>query len=131
MYLFETEDFYKDISPDINEMFDTNDYPKDQPLYFNKNIKVIGMFKDELNSKQVNTFVGLRAKLYAVLTEGNVKKICKGIKKIVKDNNITFDDYLICLFKHNEQRNKMNVIRSKQHNLFSQTINKVSFISQR
>ena len=28
MYLFETEDFYKDISPDINEMFDTNDYPK-------------------------------------------------------------------------------------------------------
>ena len=31
MYEIQTEDFYKDISPDVSEMFDTSNYPKDHP----------------------------------------------------------------------------------------------------
>ena len=49
MYEIGTEDFYKDISPDVRAMFDTSDYPKDHPsgIETGVNKKVIGMFKDE------------------------------------------------------------------------------------
>ena len=44
-------DFYEFIkkNPDY---FDTSDYPKDHILYSDKNKKVTGKFKDELNSKK-------------------------------------------------------------------------------
>ena len=69
-YEIETEDFYKDISPDVDEMFDTSNYPKDHlsGIPKRKNKKVIGMFKDECGRKQINEFVELRAKLYSNLT---------------------------------------------------------------
>ena len=31
VYVIETEDFYKDISPDVRKMFDTSNYPKNHP----------------------------------------------------------------------------------------------------
>ena len=30
-YEIETEDFYKDIAPDVKSIFDTSNYPKDHP----------------------------------------------------------------------------------------------------
>ena len=87
-YEIETEDFYKDISPDVETMFDTSNYPKEHlsecfvRFPTGKNKKVIGMFKDECGGKQISEFVGLRAKLYSNLTcEGKEEKKCKGIKK--------------------------------------------------
>ena len=46
----ETEDFYKDISSDVNKWFDTSNYNKNdkRPLPIGINKKVIGMSKDEL-----------------------------------------------------------------------------------
>ena len=58
MYEIQTEDFYKDISADVEERFDTSDYPKNHPSGipsgFNK--KVIGMFKDEVGGKVIDEF---------------------------------------------------------------------------
>ena len=31
MYEIETDDFYKDIFPDVRDKFDTSNYPKDHP----------------------------------------------------------------------------------------------------
>ena len=49
MYEIETEDFYKDISSDVQDKFDTSNFLKEHksgiPIGCNK--KVIGMFKDE------------------------------------------------------------------------------------
>ena len=41
------------------------------------------MFKDEACGKQIEEFVGLRAKLYSYKMAGEEKKKCKGIKKVV------------------------------------------------
>ena len=60
MYEIQTEDFYKDISKDVKDRFDTSDYPPNHPSGipsgFNK--KVLGMFKDEVMGMVIDEFVG-------------------------------------------------------------------------
>ena len=101
-YEIQTEDFYKDISEDVEAKFDTINFPKDHPsgIPVELNTKVIGMFKDECDGKIMQEFVGLRAKLYSYkMYKGEVKeKRCKGVKKAVIKNEITFKDYKDCLF---------------------------------
>ena len=99
-YEIKTNDFYKDISGDVYKEFDTSNYPKVHPsgIPTGVNKKVIGLMKDEAAGKQITEFVGLRAKMYSHRTEGEVDvKKCKGIKKNVVKNGITFQDYKDCL----------------------------------
>ena len=53
MYEIQTEDFYKDMSKDVKDRFDTSDYPPNHPSGipsgFNK--KVLGMFKEVMGLK--------------------------------------------------------------------------------
>ena len=66
-YEIETEDFFKDISGDVEKGFDTSNFPKDHPsgIPVGKNKKVPGMMKDEAGGRIIEEFVGLRAKLYS------------------------------------------------------------------
>ena len=47
-------------------------------------------------------------------------------KKAVIKKHISFDDYKECLFSKKPQMRKMNVIRSHQHEIFSETVNKIA-----
>ena len=51
--LFITEDFYKDISDDVERWFDTSnyDYNDKRPLPMGENKKRLSFFKDELGGK--------------------------------------------------------------------------------
>ena len=62
-----TEDFYKDISNDIDKWFDTSNFNKNdsRPLEIGRNKKVIGKFKDDLGGKIMTEFCALKAKSYA------------------------------------------------------------------
>ena len=62
VYEIETEDFYKDITPDVENMFDTSNYPKVHisGIPTGKNKKVIGMMKDECGGNQTEEFLGIR-----------------------------------------------------------------------
>ena len=62
-----TEDFYEDISVDVERWFDTSNYDENdkRPLPIGKNKKVLGLFKDEL--KELCT---LRPKSCAYLIDG-------------------------------------------------------------
>jgi len=68
--------------------------------------------------------------LYAYKKEGDEEKKCKGVKRGVVKNNISFEDYKNCLFNGKEQRRTMNVIRSQQHEIFTETVNKVDLSAQ-
>ena len=82
---------------------------------------------DEAGGKIIEEFVGLRAKLYSYkMFEGKEEKKCKGIKKVVIKKQISFDDYKECLLSKQTQMRKMNVIRSHQHELYSETVNKIA-----
>ena len=128
MILVETEDFYRDVSPYVHGLFDTSNYPKDHlsniPTGVNK--KVIGMFKDEVGGKIIAEFVGLRAKNYSYVCDGEEHKKCKGIKIGVTKKDISHEDYLNCLFHDIQLRRKMNVFRCHKHEVYSEEINKIA-----
>jgi hypothetical protein len=56
---------------------------------------VLGKFKDELNGKIMEEFIGLRSKLYAfkVFGDGNEIKKAKGVKKNDVQKEVCFDDF--------------------------------------
>ena len=121
-YHIETDDFYHDIALDVRKKFDTSDYPEKHPsgIETRVNKKVIGKFKDEVAGQQITHFVGLRPKLYSFKIEDREVKKAKGLKKNVIKKEITFDDHKNCLFSGEEQMRQMNVIRSKNHDIYPQ-----------
>ena len=92
------EDFFVDISDDVERWFDTSNYDEDdkRPLPIGKNKKVI---KDELRRKIIKEFCALRAKTYAYLMgdDSEVKK-AKGTKKFVIKRDLMFQNNKDCLF---------------------------------
>ena len=129
-YEIKTEEFFKDISEDVYERFDTSnlgmDHPSGIPTGVNK--KVIGMMKLETGVKQIEEFVGLRSKLYAykMTEDGGEEKKCKGVKNVVIKKEITFENYKECLFSGEKQWRGMNVFRSRLHEIYTERIVKVA-----
>ena len=133
LYQIHTDDFYRDISCDILEKFDTSDYPPDHesgiPTGVNK--KVIGMFKDEIAGRQITKFVGLRPKLYTFkIEDGSLTKKCKSVKKNVVKKGIEFENYVECLFTGEKQMRTMKIIRSENHDIYSKEVNKIALSNE-
>ena len=129
MYEIKTEDFYKDISGDVKDRFDTSDYPENHPsgIPTGINKKVLGMMKDEAAGKIIKEFVGLRAKLYSfVMDDGEETKKCKGIKKQVVESSISHEDYKTCLTTGKELLRKQNILRSYNHEVYTEEVNKIA-----
>ena len=129
MYEIQTEDFYKDISGDVKDRFDTSDYPENHPsgIPTGINKKVLGKMKDEAAGKIIKEFVGLRAKLYSfIMDDGGEIKKCKGIKKQVVESSISHEDYKTCLLTGKEQLRKQNILRSYNHEVYTEEVNKVA-----
>ena len=66
-----TDDFYEDIAKDVERLFDTSSYDKNdkRPLVIGKNKKVIGLFKNELGGKIMIELVANRAKTHEYLLD--------------------------------------------------------------
>ena len=85
------------------------------------------MFKDEVDGKVIDEFVGLRPKLYSYkMFEGEESKICKGVKKSVVKKSIAHEDYKKCLFTGKKQLRRMNIIRSHRHEVYTEEGNKIA-----
>lgn len=148
------EDPYEVMRRDCHTRFDTSDYPKNNPYGIPQvNKKVLGMMKDENEGIPMTDYVGLRSKLYTVKNsndeidvkkrqwekEGHdpeeiesmaqnygITKKAKGIKKSIVKNNICFDDYIECLETWKHKIISQNLIRSKEHNVYSLTQEKIA-----
>jgi len=93
------------------------------------NKKVPGTFKDECGGEIISEFCGRRAKLYAFTKDGEEEKRRKGVKKPVVSKSIHLEDFKRCVFTGKEEHRKMNVIRSREHELFTETVNKIALSS--
>ena len=58
--------------------------------------------------------------------EGEESKKCKGVKKGTVEESIKLRDYEDCLFTGKEQLKSMNVIRSYNHEVFTEAVNKIA-----
>ena len=122
-----TEDFYKDISNDVEKRFDASNYEVNRPLPTGKNKKVIGLMKDELGRKIITEFITLRPKTYLYLTDDcKEDKKAKGTKKCVIKRMIKFDDYKNCLLKDEVILKSQQRLISKKHDVYTENINKIA-----
>ena len=66
-----TDDFFKDISADVDKWFDTSNFNKNDNrlLEIGKNKKVLGKFKDKIGGKIMTKFVALGANTYSFLID--------------------------------------------------------------
>ena len=71
-YLITTGDIYEDMKDDQN-LYDTSNYPKEHFLFSNSNKKVIGKCKDETAGVPIMECIGLRAKMYSMVTKKGIK----------------------------------------------------------
>ena len=72
------------------EFFAFSEYYKDSKFYNTENMKKIGKMKDEMKGIAIAESVGLRAKLYSILTrKGKEVKKAKGVNKSVVKHTIS------------------------------------------
>ena len=84
IYEIKTEDVYEDFYQDKN-LFDFSDYPLDSKLFNPVNKKVIGKMKDEFKVKIISKFVGLKSKMYSVISINDEEVIkTKGVNKNIR-----------------------------------------------
>ena len=147
VYLIQTDDFYEDIKKDVKKNFDTSNFPDIHPsgIKTGVNMKVIGVFKLENGANIIVLFIGLCPKMYTFKVEtkyekdkeddDKIKEIemridetrkAKGVKKCVIKKSLTFEDYKKCLFSEKKLMRVMNIFRSKNHDVYSMTVNKVA-----
>ena len=122
-----TNDFYKDISNDVKNRFDTSNYEVNIPLPTGKNKKVIGLMNDELGGKIITEFVTLRPKTYSFLTDdGKEDKKAIGTKKCIIKKMIKFNDYKKCLLDDEVILKSQQRFISKKHDVYTENINKIA-----
>ena len=127
-----TEDFFEDISNDVEKWYDTSNYGENdkRPLPIGKNKKVIGLFKDELGGRIMKEFCALRAKTYSYLMDDDseVKK-SKGTKKCVIKRKLMFENYKDCLLKDKMILKSQQRFKSDYHEIYTEEINKIALSS--
>ena len=95
-YVIVTEDIYNDMFSN-KEFFDFSDYDKDSKFYNTENMKKTGKMKGEMKGTATADFVGLRAKMYSILTrKGKEVKKTKGVNKSVVKHAISHANYINC-----------------------------------
>ena len=134
----ETDDFYKDISSNVEKWFDTSGYDKrlNRPLETGLNKKVLGKFKDEMDGNIITKFVTLFPKVYAINYEEydfknsnhkiKTSKRAKGTKKCVIKKDLHFDDYMLALFGEKTIMRDQIRFKSDCHNIYTVKVNKVA-----
>ena len=122
-----SNDFYKDISDDVDKRFDTSNYEVKRPLPIGKNKKVIGLMKDELRGEIITEFIALRPKTYSYLRDNDkIDKKAKGTKKCVIKKMVKFDDYKKCLLNDKVILKSQQRFISTKHDVYTEDVNKIA-----
>ena len=122
-----TNDFYKDISDDVDSRFDTSNYEVKRPLPIGKNKKIIALMKDELGGEIITEFTALRQKTYSYLTDNDkIDKKAKETKKCVINKMIKFNDYKKCLLNGEIILKSQQRFISNKHDVYTEDVNKIA-----
>jgi len=82
--------------------------------------------KDECNGTPIQSAVALRSKMYSLLyAKTKVKRAAKGIPYSYQRNHLSHQIYKDCLFNRKVTLTSFHCIRSKNHKLETQQIQKI------
>ena len=103
---------------------------RNRPLPIGIDKKVLGKFKDELDSKIMTEFCAPRAKAYA-FTWGEDKEMkkAKGTKKCVIKKYLMLEGYKRSVFNNEDIIRSQLRFKSDHHNVYTEEINKVAISS--
>jgi len=79
-----------------------------------------------MNGKPIIEFIGLRAKMYSILSEEGEKKTAKGVARAVLKHKIKHRHYKECLEGTSVMREKQYRIQSVDHQLHTVVNNKIT-----
>ena len=105
VYEIKTEDVYKDFFKDKN-LFHFSDYPLNSKFFDPANEKVIRKMKDEFKGKIINGFIGLKSKMYSLISVDD-EEVTKA-KRVNK--KIRHKEFVDVLFNKKEIRYNMKRI---------------------
>ena len=104
-----------------------HNYSKESNYFENSNNSFVGKMKDEACGVPLNIFVGLKVKMYTFITEENDQsKKSKELNNYVVDVELKYEDFKNIFFNNSHMRHEMIRIKSKDHNIASYRISKVS-----
>ena len=121
VYEIKTKDVYEDFYQDKN-LFDFSDYPLDLKLFDPVNKKVIGKMKDESKGEINSRFVGLKSKMYSLISVDN-EEVTKAKEVNEKKRQKEFVDVL---FNKRVIRHNMKRTQSKLHKIGTYDVCKIS-----
>ena len=123
-----SEDVFADMADAEGEpWFDRSNFKNDSPYFSSARKKELGMFKDETGGDAVKEVVGLRPKMYSVITmSGDHKSVAKGVPVKVK-KTIPHEDYLRVLhgIESGSDVVYFTSIKSSKHQLTTRSMQKV------
>ena len=103
-------------------LFDFSGYSKNSVYYDNSNKKVLRKMKDELNGNKIVEFVGLKPKMYSLISfDGKESDKAKEVSLKLRNNG-----YIDVFFNKKVVRHKMKRIQSKLYETGTYDINKIS-----
>ena len=114
------DDVYEEIYED-KDLFDFSDYSKESKFYDVSNKNVIDKMKDEMGGKVISEFVGLKSKMYSLVTVDDKEKVrAKGV-----NNKLAHSEFYDVLFDKKVIRHNMKRIQAKKHRLGTYDVCKV------
>ena len=126
-----TEDFFEDISNDVEIWYDKSNYDENdkRSLPIGKNIKVVSLFQD-LGGRIMKEFCALCAKTYSHLMDDDseVKKSIETKKCVIKPE-VVFENYTDCLFKYKIILKSQQRFKNDHHKVYTEEVNKIALSS--
>ena len=123
-YEIKSEDFYEEYFRH-KHLFDFSNYPKDSKFFDPTNRKDIGKMKDESEEKIIGEFVGLKWKMYSMLSDdGKESNTAKGVNIATE-----FNECKTMLFNKKKKKKKCSdkkweEFKAKKYKLATYEINK-------
>ena len=112
----------------FKHLLDLSDYPEFHFLQEKSNKKVPFTMTDELQGRVLNEVVCLRSKLYSIQFEGASQQSVKAFQKDVK-KTLHHDLFKSRLFDHQSVRRSMTQLRSINHQILVNRVNKLALSS--
>ena len=120
LYEIKNKNVYEECFKD-RKLVAFSGYPKDSKYYDSTHENVLGKMKDEFNGVKIVEFIGLKSKMYSLISV-NDKKVgkAKGANK-----NLRHEEYVDVLFNKKVVRHNMERIQSKLHEIGTYDIFKI------